>query len=693
MYREKLTALGEFVSAAEKLKNSDQLEKLIGECLTQLGDLDGEREISILADKLFRLSRRLVGMRSDNEAVRRLAELSLEERIELEQVEHIIEGNLLCYHFQPIVSAVDGSVYSYEALMRPVGSPLISPFHILKYAALTERLQDIEKATFMNVLKLIDTEPERFYGKPVFINSIPNIVLPPEDSNMIAELLVRNADRAVIEMTERGELDERKFDYLRKRYRTVNVRIAIDDYGTGYSNVKNLLSYMPDYVKIDRSLLSEIQNSQKKRHFVRDIIEFCHDNGILALAEGVETSEELRAVILMGIDLIQGFYTGRPVPDPVETINDEIVAEIRRCRAELTDGIASKQYVASAGERVLLEKVLRDGCASVLVGKDIPKGGKVTVAGTPQNETAIAVLVSKEFSGTLIIENVNLVSLKNAPCISLADGSDVKLQIAGECHFMGGGIKVPRKARLEVVGKGAVVMHLDDSDYFGFGNDMGSQNGDIIMSHDCMIYIEANGQSGVGIGSGRGGGKIEINSGKYLISQRGGYGVSIGTLNEPVRIDIQNCDLETKLSSAKGTSVGSLHSRAEISIRRSSFRCFAGGLTVSALGTVDGSGANILVNNSNVTLDVRADELTAVGALNGTSEIDISKASFMIAAGGVNALAFGGAGHPTSLSISNADVGVELTTEVENGFCADREGIRISGGRCIFTVNGKTEEY
>lgn len=691
MYRSKLRSLNEFIADCEKLDSSDMLEELIAVCSKKLGPLDGEEELALLANKLFRLSRKLVGLRADSDTVRRIAELTLEERIELEQVERIIDGNLLCYHFQPIVNAEDGSVYSYEALMRPIGSPLISPFHILKYAALTERLQDIERATFMNVLKLIDSEPERFYNRPVFINSIPNIVLPPEDSELIGELLVRNSDRAVIEMTEGGELDERKFELMKEKFRSLNIRIAIDDYGTGYSNIKNLLSYMPNYVKIDRSLLSEIQNSQKKRHFVRDIVEFCHDNGILALAEGVETSEELRCVILLGVDLIQGFYTGRPAPEPVGSINEEIIAEIRRYRSELLDGIASKQYIASEGERVLLDKLTRDGYSTVLIGKDMPEGAKVTVVGTPAVESRVCIIASKGFSGTISIEHVILRALKNSPCIELSEGSDTVLEIKGESHFNGGGIRVPKGSRLEVVGKGALFFELDDSDYYGIGNDLSSFHGDIIFSHNSMILINANGQCGVGIGSGRGG-SITVNSGKYLITQQGSYCVSIGSLNEPARLDIHDCDLETKLSAAKGVSLGSLYSSADVCLRRSSFRCFAGGLTVSAIGSANGDSAKVVLNNSNISIDVRADELTAIGSVSGSSEIDISKVSLRISAAGNRALAFGAEDKETRLSVANADVGVELDTALDLCICRDKRTVSIDGGRCVFTVNGHDED-
>ena len=118
----------------------------------------------------------------------------------------------------------------------------------------------------------------------------------------------------------------------------MGIRIAVDDYGSGYSNVSNLLRYMPNYVKIDRSLLSDIQNSPKKRHFVREIIQFCHDNDIMALAEGIETAEELHTVILLGADLIQGYYTARPAPEIIDSIPHDIKQMIIRYHQEHEDG-------------------------------------------------------------------------------------------------------------------------------------------------------------------------------------------------------------------------------------------------------------------------------------------------------------------------------------------------------------------
>ena len=685
-----IKALCELIDSAEQLNDTAQLEERIGKCSLTLKDGNDEA-LDELSRKVFDLCRHIVLIRKQSDSG--LDKLTLEERIELEQVEKIIDGNLLTYHFQPIVSAVDGSIYSYEALMRPVGAPLISPYHILKYAALTNRLIDIERATLMNVLTLIDKETEKFHGKMVFINSIPNIVLSAEDDAVISSLLVKHSDTAVIEMTEQAAPDDEQIERLKSHYRTLNVRIAVDDYGTGYSNVKNLLEYTPNYVKIDRSLLSEIQNSQKKRHFVRDIIEFCHDNGILALAEGVETSDELRTVILLGIDLIQGYYTARPNPVVIDKIDDEIVAEILRYRDELRDGIGSKQYIAHAGEKIILDKLARDGYSTVLIGKNMQEGSEVTLSGAPGADPVVSVICSSEFKGTVVLDSLTMRSFRNRPCISLADGSDVTIRIAGESRLFGGGIQVSRYAKLTVIGHGALYIKLDHSDYYGIGNDLSSKHGEMIFAHNSMILIEANGQRGVGIGSGSGG-DLKIQSGKYLITLQGSYGVGIGAFNKDEKMEIHDVDLEIKVSAAKGCAMGALYSDADVYFHRSSFRCSLSGLTCVGIGSPDGDNkTKVFVENSNVNIDIRADELTAVGSLHGSSEITVSKASFNVNAAGHKALAFGGTNGGTQFTTDNADVSVMLTTEFDSYTLAAAENIKKLGGRCAYTVNGRLEEY
>ena len=264
--------------------------------------------------------------------------LSKKEREEYRLVAQILNQNLLTYFFQPIVRTTDGSIYSYEALMRTTTKSWISPLAIIKYAGMQGRLSDVERATFLNVLRIVNEKKEAFRDKKVFINSIPGVKLYETDFKKVEEYLEKNADVAVVELTEEAELSDEDLEKTKEFYQRIHVETAVDDYGTGYSNISNLLRYMPNYVKIDRSLLSEIQNKPQKQHFVREIIEYCHDNHIMALAEGVETTEELQMVIHLGADLIQGYYTAKPSAEIIPEIDKKIRNEIKAYYQERQDG-------------------------------------------------------------------------------------------------------------------------------------------------------------------------------------------------------------------------------------------------------------------------------------------------------------------------------------------------------------------
>lgn len=244
-------------------------------------------------------------------------------------VMNILNDNLLTYYYQPIVRASDGSVYAYEALMR-YEKEKITPPQIIQAARYMNRLSDIERCTLLNVTRDVEENLEAFGNAKVFINSLPGVELSEQDDAEFSDRLSKHKGRFVIEFTEESELDDSQLEILKTKYSMLGNEIAIDDYGAGYSNVNNLLRYMPQYVKIDRMLLSDIHKNPQKQHFVRSIIEFTHDNNFFALAEGVETKEELQECIRLGVDLIQGFYTGKPKRKPVGEIDAEIRNEIER---------------------------------------------------------------------------------------------------------------------------------------------------------------------------------------------------------------------------------------------------------------------------------------------------------------------------------------------------------------------------
>ena len=257
--------------------------------------------------------------------------LTDEEQKEAQVVLQVIVDNKISYHFQPIVDARTGKIYSYEALMRADTVPYLPPPVILRYSEFYDKLDDVEKLTFSNVIREMEKHKAILSdGRKVFINSIPGHMLPDADIKKLEDFVSSMPDSVVVELTEQSEISDEELERMKEIYNRIGIETAVDDYGTGYSNVSNLLRYTPNYVKIDRALLSGIQDSPQKQHFVKDVIEFAHSNGIVALAEGVETNEELRTVIMLGVDLAQGYYLAMPDKDMVQSIDSNVVDEIRR---------------------------------------------------------------------------------------------------------------------------------------------------------------------------------------------------------------------------------------------------------------------------------------------------------------------------------------------------------------------------
>lgn len=250
-------------------------------------------------------------------------------RVHYKAFELLIEKNLFHYHYQPIVNAKNGEIFAYEALMRTDDGIGMCPVEILDTARKYNRLYDIEKATMFNVMEQYAANQSSFCGKKLFINSIPGYFLSDHDFDMLVQKYGRHMEQFIFELTEQDTVSDEELEKLKRLTRDFkNSHIAIDDYGTGHSNIVNLMRYAPQIIKIDHFLISDIHKNQNKQLFVRSTIEFARLNNIMVLAEGVETSNELHTLIDLGVDLIQGFYTGHPKPVPVAEIDEEIRKEI-----------------------------------------------------------------------------------------------------------------------------------------------------------------------------------------------------------------------------------------------------------------------------------------------------------------------------------------------------------------------------
>lgn len=214
--------------------------------------------------------------------------------------------------FQPIVSWRSRSLFSYEALVRTREPTLPHPGAFFDAAERLGRLQDLGRSV-RNAAGLAFAEAGPA-DTLLFVN-LHTRDLEDEELYDPGSALARIAPRVVLEITERASLDEvRSARACVARLRALGFRIAIDDLGAGYAGLTSFAVLEPEVVKIDMSLVRDVDTSPMKRKIVRSMVSLCEELKILVVAEGVETPAERDTLVELGCDLFQGYLFARPAP-------------------------------------------------------------------------------------------------------------------------------------------------------------------------------------------------------------------------------------------------------------------------------------------------------------------------------------------------------------------------------------------
>ena len=238
------------------------------------------------------------------------------------------------YCFQPIFSARSGKVAAYEALMRSDLPTLRSPATIMKLAREQGALYEIERITFTKALETFDSlcRAGSVSGDAMlFVNSIASTCLTQADVDYIDSRWRELRRRMVIEITEEEEIDYEALE--RKRNAPgFSGMFALDDYGSGYSNENTLLQLAPRFIKVDIAIIRGIDTSPDKQQILRNVVAYAHPRSMKIVAEGVETAAELRTVIELGADALQGYFLARPaiVPGAIAPEAAAIIGKLQR---------------------------------------------------------------------------------------------------------------------------------------------------------------------------------------------------------------------------------------------------------------------------------------------------------------------------------------------------------------------------
>lgn len=222
-------------------------------------------------------------------------------------------GRIICF-YQPIVSLQTGRIEKFETLVRMIdeSANIILPLDFLKTAQKTRLYPQITQTVIEHACHTFKYRNEEFS-----INLSIRDILDHTTVRFIEETIIETdtAHRIVFEILESEGIDN--FDAVIAFIQTMKnlgAKIAIDDYGTGYSSLENILKLDVDYLKIDGSLIRNMNNNPKYAIVVQHIADFAANLGIKTIAEYVSDEEIYTHAKMIGITYSQGFYTGKPAP-------------------------------------------------------------------------------------------------------------------------------------------------------------------------------------------------------------------------------------------------------------------------------------------------------------------------------------------------------------------------------------------
>lgn len=231
------------------------------------------------------------------------------------EIEEIIAGSLITPVFQPIFSLQGGSIHGYEALSR-VGRPSLLADPELLFARSAECGLTFPLEMLCRRNALIRSK-ELGISQRLFLNVCPSILQADDHERGVTAALLEELgierSNITFELTERTLIDDYDlFNRVLSYYREQGYSIAIDDLGSGYAGLKMLAQLEPEYVKLARFLVADLDTSATRQALVEALVTFCAKIGAQVIAEGIERPEELTFLREMGVSLGQGYLLAKP---------------------------------------------------------------------------------------------------------------------------------------------------------------------------------------------------------------------------------------------------------------------------------------------------------------------------------------------------------------------------------------------
>lgn len=228
---------------------------------------------------------------------------------------------------QPIVDLATGAVFAQEALARFGHAPAARPDDVIARAHAGGYGYALEAACLRAALARRDDLP---HGVLLSVNLSPDVAYHP----VVARSWPDDLDGVIVEVTEAGASNPAALHDQLTLLRQRGARIAVDDVSTGYSGLLRLAAMRPDFVKVDRSVVSGVRDSVARSAVLEALVTLSHRLGGAVIGEGVERLDDLTALADFDVDFGQGYAIGRPALKPMP-ISRLVVASCRQSRRGL----------------------------------------------------------------------------------------------------------------------------------------------------------------------------------------------------------------------------------------------------------------------------------------------------------------------------------------------------------------------
>ncbi|KZZ83244.1 diguanylate cyclase [Bacillus sp. SJS] len=216
---------------------------------------------------------------------------------------------------QPIIELDTKKVQAWEILTRgPEGTPLENPLQLFSVARQTNMVYDLEMLILEKAMSLVE---ETRTQEDIYINFTPLTLGNKRFVASVKKAFERhpavNPQNIILEITERDSIEGMAFfkDNI-SDLRDIGIRIAVDDTGAGYASLHTISEVLPDIIKIDRSVIENIDTNRVKESMLKGLLLIARETGSLVVAEGIEKKEEADVLTRNRVDLAQGYFYAKP---------------------------------------------------------------------------------------------------------------------------------------------------------------------------------------------------------------------------------------------------------------------------------------------------------------------------------------------------------------------------------------------